>query len=172
MNVHLENQSTLNPSLLAISYFFHLVATVVWLGGMALLIFVIYPLQNRQEFGGVLDQIEARFRPIANFSLLVLLMTGVVQTSTDDNYSGLLSFETAWSQAILAKHVAFIGMVGIIGWLQFGLAPALERAQLLVKKDGNTAQLDKLRKRQRRLSQINFGLGMIVLVFTAIATAI
>jgi hypothetical protein len=32
--------------------------------------------------------------------------------------------------------------------------------------------LIRLRARQRRLSQINFALGIVVLVFTAIATAL
>ena len=165
----------LSHSLLAGSFFLHLAATVVWIGGMALLVLVIYPLQARaadEQSARLLDGIEQRFRPLANFSLLVLLVTGVVQTGNDEFYGGLLSFENDWSRAMLAKHIAFAGMVGIVGFLQFGLAPALERARLLASKDADQGDLPRLRSRQRRLSQINFGLGMIVLVFTAIATAL
>lgn len=160
----------MNPSLLAASYFLHLLATVVWLGGMALLVLLIYPLQSRhpsREVREMLTALSRRFRPYANFSLWVLLVTGVVQTSEDEHYGGLLDFSTPWSQAILAKHIAFIGMALIIAWLQFGLAPALERAHLLQKADS----LETLGARERRLIQVNFGLGLIVLFFTAIATA-
>ena len=142
---------------------------------MALLVLVIYPLQSRaddDEFARLLDAIERRFRPLANFSLLVLLVTGVVQTGNDEFYGGLLSFENDWSRAMLGKHIAFVGMVLIVVFLQFGLAPALERARLLASRDVNQGDVMRLRGRQRRLSQINFALGIIVLVFTAIATAL
>jgi uncharacterized membrane protein len=165
----------LSHSLLAASFFLHLVATVIWIGGMALLVLVIYPLQRRAddaESARLLDGIEARFRPLANFSLLVLLVTGVVQTGNDESYGGLLSFDNDWSRAILGKHIAFAGMVLIVGFLQFGLAPALERARLLASRGANQDDVNRLRGRQRRLSQINFALGAVVLAFTAIATAL
>lgn len=155
------------PSLLAASYFLHLVATVVWLGGMALFVFILWPTVPKEQ-SAWLARIEKRFRPMANFSLLVLLMTGILQTSQDDHYGGLLSFETAWSRAILAKHIAFVGMVLIVGFLQFGLGPALERARLLSRQ----ADIDHLHQRERRLTALNLTLGMVVLIFTAIATAL
>lgn len=166
----------LNLSPVAISYFLHLIATVIWLGGMALLVLVIWPLAERQPSSnhgdeGLLNAIEKRFRPLANLSLLVLLMTGVVQTADDEQYGGLLDFSNGWSQAILAKHIAFFGMVGIVGFLQFGLNPALERARLLAKKNPSAGDVAALTRRERRLTQINFGLGLVVLFFTAIATA-
>lgn len=164
----------MNLSPLAISYFLHLVATVVWLGGMGLLVLLLYPLQQRDSRwdDALLDSLEARFRPVANFSLLVLLVTGVVQTSEDAHYGGLLNFDSPWSRAILAKHVVMLGMVLIVGFLQFGLEPALERLRLLHQKNPQGPALAQLRARRRRLMRVNFGLGMLVLLFTASATAI
>lgn len=165
----------LNLSPVAISYFLHLIATVIWLGGMALLVLVIWPLAERQsassDNASLLNAIEKRFRPLANLSLLVLLMTGVVQTAEDEQYGGLLDFSNGWSQAMLAKHIAFFGMVGIVAFLQFGLSPALERTRLLAKKNLGAGDVAALTRRERRLTQINFGLGLVVLFFTAIATA-
>ncbi|NJL95747.1 MAG: hypothetical protein HC915_19460, partial [Anaerolineae bacterium] len=151
----------MNLSLLALSYFFHLVATVVWLGGMALLVLIIYPLSQRHgQFAGLAAAIEARFRPFANLSLFVLLVTGVVQTGAAENYGGLLDFSTPWSQAIFLKHLAFIGMVVVVGWLQFGLAPTLDRLQLLALKNAEVEnEQATARAQQRRLTQINFGAG-------------
>lgn len=159
--------------MVAISYFFHLLATVVWLGGMALLVLVIWPVQHRYpDAMPMLDMVEKRFRPMANFSLLVLLMTGVVQTAEDNNYGGMLDFAGDWSRAILGKHIAFIGMVLIVIFLQFGLEPALERTKLLASKGQGLEELARLRERQRLLTQINFGLSIVVLIFTAVATAL
>ena len=119
-----------------------------------------------------MDAIEIGFGPLSNFSLLVLLMTGVVQTGADDFYGGWFSFDNDWSRAILGKHLAFVGMMGIVVFLQFGLAPALGRAKLLAKKqDAQMQMLSQLRSRERRLMQVNFALGIVVLIFTAIATA-
>ncbi len=164
----------LSLSPVAISYFLHLIATVIWLGGMGLLVLVIYPLAARdpERWAALLPPLEARFRPMANLSLLVLLVTGVVQTAEDPNYGGLLDFSTAWSQAIAAKHLAFFGMVGIVLFLQFGLRPSLERAELLARKQPDDPTPARLRVREQRLTWVNFGLGMVVLAFTAIATAI
>ena len=33
----------MNPLVLAISYFFHLLATIIWIGGLALLVLVVWP---------------------------------------------------------------------------------------------------------------------------------
>jgi len=166
--------TTLSLSPLALSYFFHLIATVVWLGGMALQVLVIFPLQRDQaEWQPLLDALARRFRPLANFSLLILLVTGVVQTGDDSHYGGLLNFENAWSRAILAKHIAFGGMVALVVFMQFGLSPTIERARLLATKNkGQADELGKLHRRERRLIQANFALSIIVLFFTAIATAL
>lgn len=166
----------MNLSPLAISYFLHLIATVVWLGGLALMVLVIYPLQAQRaqsEDGDtwrpLLDALTLRWRPFANFSLLILLVTGVVQTGADEHYGGLLDFSESWGQAMLGKHIAFFGMVAVVGWLQFGLAPAMERAKLLASKDPSS--LDAVREREKRLTQANFALSIVVLFFTAVATA-
>lgn len=167
-------RSILNHYLLASSYFLHLMATVIWIGGMMVLVLVVYPLQRRAEseqWQPLLDALAMRFRPIGNFCLLVLLMTGVVQTTEDANYGGLLNFDSAWSRAILGKHIAFLAMIGVVVFLQLGLAPMLERAQLLEKK-GIANDLPQLRRREQRLTQINLFLGVLVLLFTAIATAL
>ena len=136
-----------------------------------MMVLIIYPLQQRDPQSVVADVVMRRFRPIANFSLLVLLMTGVVQTGGDEHYEGVLNFNQSWSQAMLGKHLAFFGMVAVVGFLQFGLSPALERARLIAAK-GDDASFVQLQNRERRLTQANFALSIIVLIFTAMATAI
>lgn len=165
----------MKDTILAISYFVHLIATVVWIGGLAMILLLAWPesarsLANQEERRKVVLGIQARFRPMANFSLVILLGTGLVQMSGDPNYEGFLTFENTWSLAMLLKHVAFGVMVGLTLLTQFSLAPAIERAILLASK-GQPNPLENLLVREVRLMWGLAGFGVIVLIFTAIATA-
>jgi uncharacterized membrane protein len=160
--------------LLSLSYFIHLGATVVWIGGMIIFVVYIWPTVHRyladdtkRDF---LLSLQQRFRPIANLSLVLLLGTGMLQTGANENYDGLLTFENTWTIAMLFKHIAYGGMVAVAGLVQFGVVPALQRATLLASR-GNTDELDILLQRERRLFYASLGLGIVVLFFTAIATA-
>ena len=160
--------------LLSISLLLHLIATVVWLGGLAIFTLYFWPLAHKnlaseQQRQIVLDFL-ARFRPIANFSLIVLLGTGMLQLGVNDNYDGVLTFENTWSLAMLLKHIAFGGMIVIAGIIQFGIVPATERATILASR-GDSSELDIILHRERHLLRWMLGLGLMVLLFTAIATA-
>ncbi len=166
----------MDEALLSVSYFIHLVATVVWIGGLAIFSVYVWPEARRaiakpEESRQMLLGLQKRFRPMANLSLIVLLATGMVQMSADDNYEGFLTFTNSWSVAMLSKHVAFAVMLLLAVVLQFGIVPAIERATLLAAK-GQSAELDRLLGREARLNQIMLGLGILVLIFTAIATAL
>jgi hypothetical protein len=67
-------------------------------------------------------------------------------------------------------------MVVVGGAMQGGIMPALERAALLIRSGRDTgesaAALERLRRRQRQLTALNCALGIVVLIFTAIATSI
>ncbi|MCI0714141.1 MAG: hypothetical protein L0154_28550 [Chloroflexi bacterium] len=162
--------------LLTASYFIHLIATVVWLGGLLIFSLLVYPearrtLTNHNENRQLLLNLQKRFRPIANLSLVTLLGTGLIQMSADANYKGLLVIENTWSVAILLKHIAFGGMIVVLLVLQFGVMPALERAMMLASK-GKPNELDALLAREAKLTWLQMGLGGLVLIFTAVATAL
>ncbi|MCC6801336.1 MAG: CopD family protein [Anaerolineae bacterium] len=168
----------MSPSILAISYFFHLLATIVWIGGLVLLVVLVLPearrvLGTNREFYALLTRLRRRFMPMTNLSLAVLVVTGLVQMAGDSHYDGVLQFTNEWSRVILLKHVAVAGMFICGLALQYWVAPALERASLLVEKaKGDPAELDQLQKREARLTWVNVGLGVLVLGFTAWATAL
>jgi uncharacterized membrane protein len=116
------------PLLLAINYFFHLIATIVWIGGLALLVLVVWPAARQSLEGdpaqaSLLKAIRQRFTPLANLSLVVLIVTGMFQMSADPNYDGMLVIDNDWSRAILLKHVAILGMVIAGVAVQWGVAP-------------------------------------------------
>lgn len=162
--------------LLSISYFIHLIATVLWIGGLLIFTVFVWPavkhsLYQPEANHQLLLDLQKRFRPLANLSLLLLLGTGMVQTGANENYEALLTFTNTWTQAMLFKHLAFGGMIVVAGILQFGIAPAIERASLLAAR-GQANELETILAREARLTQIMLGLGVLVLVFTAIATAV
>jgi uncharacterized membrane protein len=161
--------------ILAISYWIHLLATVMWLGGMALMAVVALPalrkgtLADNQWFA-----LQRRFLPWADASLVLLLFTGFVQMTNDPNYSGFLTVDSVWAWAILLKHIAFIGMVAIMAYVQFVLYPGMDRLQLLGDKRPLLAETEqaKLSRREIMMLRLNLGCAVLVLLFTAIATAV
>jgi hypothetical protein len=59
-------------------------------------------------------------------------------------------------------------------WIQWGVAPAQERLALLraAGQDVPPEEQARLVRRERLLNTLNLGLGLAVLAFTAIATAL
>jgi uncharacterized membrane protein len=168
----------LSLSLLASSYFFHLIATIIWLGGLALLVLLVWPearrvLSENPSLYAFLNRLRKRFYPLTNFSLVVLVITGVIQMPADPNYEGLLDFSNDWSRLILLKHIAVIGMVVCGLAIQFVIVPALERTSLLLERGkGDPAEYERLRRREVRLTWVNVVLALLVLACTAWATSL
>jgi uncharacterized membrane protein len=169
--------------ILVFSYWFHLLATVIWLGGLALMLLVAWPALRR---GTLADNhwlvLQQRFMPWASGSLIVLLITGFVQMTNDANYTGFLQIDSLWAGAILIKHLAFGGMVAIGIYVQWVLYPAMERLKLLGEKRPSRQAHDKaslhlseqtaFSQREIRLLRLNLLCAAAVLFCTAVATAV
>jgi putative copper export protein len=161
--------------ILVASYWIHLLATVVWLGGLSLMALVAWPALKQQTLAGnQWASLQIRFAPWANGSLVLLLITGFVQMTNDEHYSGFLVMDSLWSQAILVKHLAFLGMVLIAAYTQGWLYPAMERTALLAENKPALAEAEqtKLARQEMRLLRVNVACAVAVLLCTAVATAI
>lgn len=119
-------------------------------------------------------ELQRRFLPWADASLVLLLFTGFVQMTNDPNYSGFLAVDSIWAWAILLKHVAFVGMVAIMAYVQFVLYPGMERLQMLGEKRPLLAEKEqvKLSHREIMMLRLNLACAVLVLFFTAVATAV
>jgi uncharacterized membrane protein len=169
--------------ILVVSYWFHLLATVIWLGGLSLMLLVAWPALRR---GTLADNhwlaLQQRFMPWANGSLIVLLITGFVQMTNDPNYTGFLQIDGLWAGAMLLKHLAFGGMVIIGVYVQWVLYPAMERLKLLGEKRPSPQAQNKssflqseqeaLTQREIRLLRLNLLCAVAILFCTAVATAV
>jgi len=149
-------------------------ATVAWVGGLLFLSLLLPPATRGLEplaRARFFDSLFRRFQPIAWLSLAILIFTGLTQMAAHPKYAGLLAVEGRWAQAILAKHLAFGGMVlnaGVQTWI---LQPRLSR-HLLLEAAGTEPGAESSTRTRRgidRLTRVNAALALIVLALTAIA---
>ena len=161
--------------ILALSYWIHLLSTVVWFGGLAVMGLAGLPAFRQ----GVLEAnqwlvLQKRFVLWVNGSLVLLLITGFVQMTNDANYNGFLAIDSIWAWAMLLKHVAYGLLVLITAYLQFGLYPAMARTAVLAQKRPRLAAAEqgKLSNTEARLLKINLVCAAFILMCTAVATAV
>lgn len=161
------------PLALLLSFWLHMIATVAWVGGLAALAILVLPLMRRtlkpREFAAWLTALNRRLDPIGWFSLGLLTFTGLVQMDANPNYAGFLAFSNPWSQAILFKHIAFLGMIAVSAYITWGVAPALQRSALLHARGLRDGSGPRWQNRLQRLIALNLFLGFLILAFTALA---
>lgn len=159
---------------LSLSYWLHMLATIVWIGGLAAAGLVTLPAIARLDDPSVrlnfLHATQKRLDPLGWLSLAVLIGTGLVQMSASERYEGLFAFGNAWAKAILLKHIVFLGMVGLSTYLTWAALPELSRAVLKASRGGGRpSEFDALYRKHRLVLSGNLILGVIVLIFTALA---
>jgi uncharacterized membrane protein len=158
---------------LTIAYWMHMLATVVWIGGLAILSILVIPAARKslegQVFAVLLESIQRRLDPLAWFSMLVLLGSGMLQMSANPNYGGFLTVDNTWAVAILVKHILFGLMVVVSSYITWGILPALRRAALQQARGIEISQIDLLQRREANLLRLNLILGVLVLALTALA---
>jgi uncharacterized membrane protein len=166
-----------SPIILTGSYLLHLIATVVWIGGLVIIALVIQPIASRTvtdkaALGQLFDAIHKRFQPLANLSLIVLVLTGMVQMVASKFYKGFLAIDNPWSQAILLKHLAVGLMIVLAAVMTYSIEPAMRRNAFMAANDlADEKVAARLRKQQARLTRLNLVFSILVLIFTAIARA-
>lgn len=141
---------------------FHLTATVIWLGGIAFILLVALPSARqilRGDAGGLMAEITRRFTPMANLSILILLLSGIFLMAINGNISGEDS-TGGHGTALLLKILLFLLMAGVHFYRGKVLAPRIAKTQA----DGEKASLQKL---SLNLVWLNFGSGLAVLLLSA-----
>jgi len=168
---------------LTIAYWLHMIATVVWIGGLAAMIFLAAPISRVRLDEGGDERLRLRslqrFDSLVWFCIILLVGTGLLQMSSHPNYQGFLDIGNRWSTVILIKHLLFLVMVLISAYLSWGLTPKLDRFILFKTQkrgangdQGDGSYLESTRKITRRISillTINLVLGICVLGLTAVA---
>ena len=164
---------------LTLAYWFHLLATVVWIGGLATLALLILPVAQRKldqaTFASQLEGIQSRLDLLGWFCLATLIASGLIQMSGNPNYQGLLAIENPWSVAILLKHGVFGGMIAVSAYITWGVIPKMRRVVIYgARLQGSNAmeELPRILAANRRWVYLNLSLGVIILACTAAARAL
>jgi uncharacterized membrane protein len=158
---------------LAIAYWSHMLATVLWIGGLAVLAILVLPAAYKTldtgAFCRLLENLQKRLDPLGWFCIALLLVSGMFQMSANPHYDGFLAIQSVWAWAILVKHALFGVMVVTSGMMTWGVLPALRREALRFAGGKEVAGLEKRQRKSIMLMQVNLVLGILVLFFTAIA---
>ncbi|MBL8062604.1 MAG: CopD family protein [Anaerolineales bacterium] len=157
---------------LAIIFWLHMLATVVWIGSLAAINLLLLPASTRTlklpDQLSLISALQKRLEPLAWFCMGILLVTGLFQLSTSPHYDGFLDISTQWSLAILIKHGLAVVMVVISAMQTWEVLPAIQRI-LMKKENADEAELAKLQKKEVLLLRINLLLSALILAATAYA---
>jgi len=149
----------MTSTLIALSYWLHTLATVVFIGHFVLLAVIYLPALAGNP--AALSVISKRSRWWMYASLLVFTITGVYMTIIDSDYSGIGKFDNLWSVMMLVKHILIVGMVGMGFWFN----AILRVGPLMSSNTGAEMALGRFRWYVNAMAIC----GALVLLLTALA---
>ena len=96
----------------------HEIFTVLWIGGMSVLLLAILPavkfsIPDKKTRKPIIDQIQKKLSVLAITSMIGLIITGLLMTNRVVTLNGLLDFSTPYTVALSIKHIISIFMVTI-----------------------------------------------------------
>lgn len=104
----------MTPILIALSYWLHTLATVVFIGHFVLLTMIYIPALAATPTA--LSAISKQSRKWMYISLLVFTITGLYLTIIDPDYLGIGKFNNIWSVMMLIKHLLIVVMIAMGFW--------------------------------------------------------
>lgn len=154
--------------ILIIFYWMHLSATVIWIGGITFILLIAIPSTKQvlgAEAGKLMGDISKRFTPFANFSIICLIVTGLVLTWFNKHVSETGFSENIQTSGLILKHVLVFGMVVVHFYRGLVLNPKIVKTTSIDEK----AALQKL---SLNLVKVNFALGLLVLLLSGVIAVI
>jgi uncharacterized membrane protein len=142
----------------------HLLATVVWLGGMAFILSVALPSSRKalgDDAGRVMGEVTRRFTPLANGSILLLFLSGLALLATTGGFSEVV-LRGGRDTAMVFKLLLFLLMAAVHFYRSKVLAPRIARTP----PEEGKATLQKL---SLNLVKVNLVAGLAVLLLSAVA---
>ena len=163
----------MNLIILSASYFLHFLATVVWIGGIIMILLVILPsaktsLESAPMISGLMKEITKHFTLMANISIFILIVTGIVVAFYNKNFTNILDLSNHWNLVMFLKHIFVALMIIIHFYRGLILNPKIGKLSLQV----DDSQIAKLRKYSLDLVKANLVLGVVVLVVSGILSSI
>jgi len=154
----------MNELILATASWLHLIATVIWIGGIAFILFIAMPSARQvmgTDAGKLMGVVSKRFTPVANYSIALLVLTGATMAVLNNRFTSSTILDNNWIIILAAKHILVLTMIVIHFYRGWILAPKIVRME---SKPGKVA----LQNLSINLVKANFGLGLMVLLLSAI----
>lgn len=124
----------------------------------------------------LMKDIAKRFTPMANISILVLIVTGIVINHYEQNFTGFLNFNNPWNAVMFLKHSLVALMVIIHFYRGLILNPKIGRLSSRINESQVSSSLASKVARLQRFSldlvKANLVLGLIVLLLTGISSSL
>jgi putative copper resistance protein D len=149
---------------LQLSVFLHVLAALVWVGGMFFVALVAVPVARRRppaERVALLDALGRRFRAVGWSAIVVLLVTGVANVALRGvTWQAVVTGQllaSPFGQLLAAKLLVVLAMLGFSAWHDFGVGPASTRAAA----DPHRSAV--LRRRASWIGRANAALALVVI---------
>jgi uncharacterized membrane protein len=154
----------MNELILATASWLHLIATVIWIGGIAFILFIAMPSARQvmgTDAGKLMGDVSKRFTPVANYSIALLVLTGATTAVLNNRFTSSTILDNNWIIILAAKHILVFTMIVIHFYRGRILAPKIMRM-------GSKPRKVALQNLSINLVKANFGLGLMVLLLSAI----
>ncbi|NLA71129.1 MAG: hypothetical protein GX850_01655 [Clostridiaceae bacterium] len=151
----------MNQLMMGLIRFLHDFFTVVWVGGLAFMVFTLAPSLSNvfgkdKQAQDVMQAVTRKHRVWVYISIVGLLVTGLLLGKSSPGFSGLMRFDNLYSTLASIKHLLTFAMIGV----------ALFRSISFAKKD------KVLNPKQNKISflliAVNLFFGVIVLLLSAL----
>lgn len=142
--------------------FFHLLATVVWIGGMFYMDIILMPSIAKidpAESGKLMGMISKKFTIIAWSAIIIAIVTGIYKTPSD------MYFDTSdeFGIYLFIKHVLILGAIITGSVITFVFVPGL-KANTPKPGEMPSAEFISYSKKIENLSKTNLVLGILILI--------
>ncbi|MBE9518439.1 MAG: DUF4149 domain-containing protein [Bacteroidetes bacterium] len=157
----------MDVSLTLLLKWFHLMATVAWIGGMFTNFFIYIPSIGKTLepalAGKLMAAVMKRFRILVYISMTVFLISGIMMASLHLDSGAIVSSKNQMVAVLIFKVPLYILMV-ILAIVAFEvIAPRVAR----IAADGPSPRLQRAQRTQKILAMIGFLLGILVLTLSA-----
>ncbi|MFQ5813959.1 MAG: CopD family protein [Anaerolineae bacterium] len=163
----------------------HLIGITFWVSSIFVNTVVLMPSMEAispAERGKLMGAFLKRFTPLDLAAIILVVITGLISTNSIIGFSGLVSFQTAYGNILLAKIIVVTVMILNGAYLGFVLGPRIAAfapppgaPEPAGSGGGDPApgpppELLRLQRRMATLSWVQVGLAVVVLLLVVLLT--
>ncbi|MHA1673544.1 MAG: hypothetical protein ACTSYI_07940 [Promethearchaeota archaeon] len=153
--------------------FLHEVFTVMWIGGLFVLVLVLLPVLKKESdpqktklYASFARKIQLRLRIYVYVAIVGLWATGMFLSKLNQS-AGLINFSTTYQTLLTIKHLLIFAMIAMAVWRTL----LMREKPGMGGKDGKRPSPEQLMANMKKTLLplfINFGLGLAVMFLSGI----